>query len=118
MLGARLRWWRVPLSRTVASISLAFLLAFIAVEAGAQDCASQVHAILRDLGVAYPEFISFHTVEQRTGSDDSERVRALNHWIDHPVCREGSLVIQTSPRCRIRQVYTRGGCSVPGLPSY
>lgn len=48
------------------------------------------------------------------GSDEG-RLRRVVAWLRVEGCEEGYVNITLSPRARVVDVYTRGGCVLPGL---
>ncbi len=48
--------------------------------------------------------------------EDNSRVTKVLGWVDLADC-QGYLVVDMTPRCRVRQVFTEGACAVPGVPS-
>ena len=39
-------------------------------------------------------------------------------WMTVKQCSQGALIVHTTDTCLVRQVYTRGGCRIEGIPSY
>lgn len=54
------------------------------------------------------------THENSRGDTYVDRMLA---WVDLQNC-VGKLVIELSPRCRVKQAYTTDSCTVPGLAAY
>ena len=48
------------------------------------------------------------------GGDDGMRTVGVDGWVQFHSCK-GYLVIDMDNFCRVRQVYTRGQCRIPGL---
>ncbi len=59
----------------------------------------------------------FYDAQQRHGGRDNDRVVRILAWVSLQSCK-GNLVIDMDPDCRVRQVYTRNKCEVPGIPHY
>ncbi len=51
------------------------------------------------------------------GRKDRTRVVGTDAWVRFHSCK-GSLVIDLDRYCRVRQVYTRGQCKIPGLKNF
>ena len=49
--------------------------------------------------------------------EDDSRVQGILGWVDLNDCA-GRLVVDMTPQCRVKQTYTTGACSIPGVPSY
>ncbi len=51
---------------------------------------------------------------QSWSADQGDRVVGTNAWVQFHSCK-GYLVIDLDILCRVRQVYTRGQCKIPGI---
>ena len=57
----------------------------------------------------------FYTRQHRSGGgDNGDRVVGTDAWVQFHSCK-GYLVIDLNNSCRVRQVYTRGQCKIPGI---
>ncbi len=56
----------------------------------------------------------FYTRQSRGGGRDGMRTVVTNAWVQFHSCK-GYLVIDLDNFCRVRQVYTRGQCKIPGI---
>ena len=56
----------------------------------------------------------FYTRQYRTGRGDETVVVGTDAWVQFHSCK-GYLVISLDYFCRVRQVYTRGQCKIPGI---
>ncbi len=107
----------------MARLTLAlFVLAIAAasqVQAGdgrTDRCAAAVDGEIERLGLAESQIAdiaySRHSYNNR---QDNRRVTRVQGWVDLADC-EGYLVIDMTPRCRVRQVFTQGTCTMAGVP--
>ena len=58
-----------------------------------------------------------YQVRRYSNRNDNSRVQGILGWVDLTDCA-GRLVVDMSPRCRVKQTYTRGACTIPGVPAY
>lgn len=58
-----------------------------------------------------------YQVRTHVNRRDQTRTDRILAWVDLESCT-GKLVIELSPRCRVKQAYTTGACTVPGLSNY
>ncbi len=49
--------------------------------------------------------------------EDNTRVSGVLGWVGLTDCR-GRLVVDMTPRCRVKQSYTTGACTVTGVPQF
>ena len=56
-------------------------------------------------------------IRSHNDRDDDTRVIGVLGWVELTDCR-GRLVVDMTPRCRVKQSYTTGACSVPGVPAF
>lgn len=102
----------------VAMIALCVSLVTGTSHAGRFDsCDAQIAERLSELGVE-ADVAGISVVQKFTISNRTSRVfRGVSAWVSLNSC-QGSLVIVTDRRCRVKQAYTRGECRVPGLKSF
>ena len=79
-------------------------------------CARSVDRVLSELSIPPQDIKSVSTVAQREGTERG-RFTGYRAWVGLASC-DGSLVIDLSSSCRVTQTYTRGQCSIPGIPGY
>jgi len=104
----------------------AFLGAFLAAVLGtpglsapavAAPCEKTVAAQLERLQID-PDNVRDIAYQRRIRtSRNGAHIVGYEAWVGLANCR-GSLVIGMSRRCRVKQVYSRGDCRVPGVPAY
>ena len=105
----------------LTTLTKGLLLAALAIgfsaPARAEPCERVVAAELERLRIG-PERVA-NIVYQRRIRTSRNRVHVVGYeaWVDLAECR-GSLVVDLSRRCRVRPVYTRGECRLPGVPAY
>ncbi len=104
---------------TLALLVLVIAAAATAVQAGdgrTDRCAAVVAGEIERLGLAESRIAdiaySRHSYNNR---QDNRRVTRVQGWVDLADC-EGYLVIDMTPRCRVRQVFTQGTCTMAGVP--
>lgn len=56
-------------------------------------------------------------VRRYNNRNDDTRVQGVLGWVDLTDCT-GRLVVDMSRHCRVKQSYTTGSCTVPGVPAY
>lgn len=104
---------------SVGSLACAVFMAVAGIwsPASAEPCERTVAAELERLQIA-PERVQDIVYQRRIRtSRNGAHVVGYEAWVDLSDCR-GSLVIDMSRRCRVKQVYTRGECRVLGVPAY
>ena len=86
--------------------------------ADVERCARQARNHLSELRIAPEKVHSMRLIAQipvnDKGGADTEDIEA---WVRLKSCK-GWLIISMSAACYVRQSYTRGDCSVEGLPNY
>ncbi len=82
-------------------------------EAARKYCEATVAERLNRLNVEPSDIRGISYVPKRRQSRDGGRVVGIVAWVSLRSCR-GSLVIDMSRHCRIRQVYGRGECDLGG----
>lgn len=110
---------RSPIAAAIAALSTLALLTAPAEASGHRGrCLPVIEGELERLQVA-PDRIGniSQQVRRYHSRDDSSRVQGVLGWVALNDCA-GRLVIDMSPRCRVKQSYTTGACSVAGVPSY
>jgi hypothetical protein len=80
-------------------------------------CTEALNEILAENGVD-PQTVQSVDSYAQPGTGDNDRIKRINTWIRLSTCPEGYLVVTFDRRCIAKTVYTRGGCTVPGIPSY
>lgn len=84
---------------------------------GARICTPAIASALADEGIAPSSITSVNVTDERTDTARTDNVLAYDAWMrleDQP----GYLVVTLDDFCRVRQVYTRGGAEVAGVPAY
>ncbi len=56
-------------------------------------------------------------VRSYNNRNDDTRVQGILGWVNLNDCT-GRLVVDMSRHCRVKQSYTTGSCTVPGVPAY
>ena len=56
-------------------------------------------------------------VRSYNNREDNTRVSGILGWVDLTDCT-GRLVVDMTPRCRVKQSYTTGSCTVSGVPAF
>ena len=81
-------------------------------------CAAVIENKLAELKVSRGDIdkISLSPRMQNTG-DDNSRVVGIDAWVRYKTCA-GSLIIDMERDCRVRQVYSRGACMIPGVKAF
>ena len=82
-------------------------------EAAQKYCEATVAERLDRLNVEPSDISGISYVQELGGGRDGGRVVGYSAWVSLKSCR-GSLVIDMSRRCRVRQVYGRGACDLGG----
>ncbi len=89
------------------------LFAVLPAEAAQSYCKAAVSERLDRLDVDPSDIRSISYDLQRRSNRNNDRVVRILAWVSLQSCK-GSLVVDLSPRCRVRQVYGRGGCDLGG----
>ena len=79
-------------------------------------CVEQVQTRLKEHNIEWEEVkedAAFFRV-----SPEEDRMVGINAWIRPPQCEEGWLVMDMAASCAVRNLWTTGGCSLPGVASY
>ena len=86
--------------------------------ADSQRCAAEVDSHLAGLPLAEGEVKSIRIIERVNIADDfGPEIFGVDAWIRLKTC-SGWLVVNMTPKCFVKQTYTRGDCRVEGLSSY
>ena len=90
-------------------------LAGVPVLASEVDCAPAVERTIQDLAIDRSDIRRMQTFTRTTGR--FARWPQMEVWIWFESCK-GNIVIDLQPRpdCRVKQVYSRGACSLPAKP--
>ena len=101
----------------ILSCALAMLVA-TAAHAQVQPCAAKVDRVLMELQIDAAD-LRWTTVlpELLTRRKGRQRVVGYEAWVRLKSC-EGALIVELKTRCRLRQIYTRGGCSLEGVSAF
>ncbi len=100
--------------KSVVMIGFALALTMGApAEAAQKYCEATVAERLDRLNVEPSDIRGISYVQERGGGQDGGRVVGFLAWVSLKSCR-GSLVIDMSRHCRVRQVYGRGECDLGG----
>jgi len=102
----------------VAALTLAMMVGArpAAAQSYSGPCAGTVAEKLAELGISQSDVGAAFSVDQR---ETTERGRTVGYdvWVDLRSC-PGVVVLNVDRACRVRSIYTRGGCSFPGVPSF
>lgn len=100
----------------LAAASLAAMPAEAANRAG--RCEPAVESELNRLNVD-PGRVGDISLQIRSynNREDNTRVSGVLGWVELRDCR-GRLVVDMTPRCRVKQSYTTGACTVSGLRQF
>ena len=100
--------------KSVVTLGLALaVLSSTPSEAARASCERTVAERLDRLNVDRSDVRGVYYDVQRLTSGDDERVVGILAWVSLQSCK-GNLVIEMDRRCRVRQVYGRGECSLGG----
>ena len=102
---------------TIASLSMVLILLFWPFAHGASPCETAVTERLSQLDIDMADVRNIFYTRQIRHGRNQERVIGFDAWVNFHSCK-GSLVIDMDRYCRVRQVYTRYECKVPGIPNY
>ena len=102
--------------KSVVTLSLALaILSSTPSEAARAYCERTVAERLDRLNVDRSDVRGIFYDAQRHRGRDNDRVVRILAWVSLKSCK-GNLVIDMDRHCRVRQVYTRYECEVPGVP--
>ncbi len=83
-----------------------------------ETCNSTIDQRLSDLKVNRADLDKISIFPRYENRDDqTNRVLGFDAWVRFKGCT-GALVIDLERDCRVRQVYTRGQCRVPGVKAF
>ncbi|MEM7173321.1 MAG: hypothetical protein AAF530_24370 [Pseudomonadota bacterium] len=105
------------------ALTLALTVALVAptitaMPASAQEvCLPQVNRVLAQLDIDPEETRRISVALKRELTGEGPRSAGIDAWVRLTDC-SGALVIEMSENCHLRQLYTRGNCSIPNLPRY
>ena len=102
---------------TIASLSMVFIFLVGPFAHGASPCEAVVTERLGQLDINLADVRSIFYTKRIQRTRDRSRVIGIDAWVNFHSCK-GSLVIDIDRYCRVRQVYTRNECEVPGIPNY
>jgi hypothetical protein len=88
-------------------------LAVVPAQAAETYCEATVSDRLDRLNVNPSDIRGISYDLQRNRGRNSDRVVSILAWVSLHSCK-GSLVVDLSPQCRVRQVYGRGACDLGG----
>ena len=113
---------RKPLRSTILPAGLAaFVAAGLPGSLQAADstlCSGEINDHLAELPLASGEVKSVRILERTNISDDyGPAIFGVDAWVRLNSCT-GWLVINLTPKCYIKQTYTRGDCRVEDVPNY
>ena len=80
-------------------------------------CDGTVESVLTRLGLGDDVVQSIYVSPRRRSSRRGDRITGLDVWVRLKGCA-GALVLDLTRHCSVKQIYTRGDCSVPGVASY
>ena len=104
--------------KSVVTLGLALaVLSSTPSEAARAYCERTVAERLDRLNVDRSDVRLIYYELQRQFRGDNDRVVGILAWVSLQSCK-GNLVINMDVYCRVRQVYTRYECEVPGIPNY
>ena len=81
-------------------------------------CQAVVDENLRKLAIDANDVrrLQFSPTYEHEDAEGNRRRSGTDVWVRLQSC-QGALVIDLTRACRVRQVYTRGGCRLPGIKS-
>ena len=100
----------------IVSLSVALILLFATLSYGASSCEAIVADQIKQTDFDEADVRKIAYVARRR-SGEANFVRGIDASVSFHSCK-GSLEINMTRECRIKQVYTRGGCRSAGIPSY
>ncbi len=100
----------------IAFVLAAGLTATTPALADTGPCQTEAAKRLESLGIAPTEVKNISMIEI-VDNPEFEQTIELQAWATLLSCR-GSVVIKLTPRCRVKEAYTRGGCRVENVPHF
>ncbi len=85
---------------------------------GQERCQAVVNENLRKLAIDANDVrrLQFSPTYEHEDAEGNRRRSGTDVWVRLQSC-QGALVIDLTLACRVRQVYTRGACRLPGIKS-
>lgn len=95
------------------------LTALAAGSAAAQEipCAATVERAWSDAGLDRSDVEKTFVTDRYHFDAENEYIVGYDVWTRFKSC-QGALVVDITDSCYLRQVYTRGDCQLPGVPSF
>ncbi len=81
-----------------------------------EPCETVAATRLESLGIAATEVKNISMI-QIVNNPEFGTITELQAWATLLSC-PGTVVIKLTPRCRIKETYTRGGCRVENIPHF
>jgi hypothetical protein len=105
---------------TMLCLGTAFGLLAATGPVGAQDnpCQGTAQHRLQEYGLTMGGLTNVEWIALRSGHLQDGPIVSYHMWSQPSSCTSGNLVIDMTSGCYITTVYTQGGCSVKGVPSY
>ena len=100
----------------IAFVLAAGLTATTPALADTEPCETVAAKRLESLGIAATEVKDISMI-QILNSPEFGTIRELQAWATL-LSWPGNVVINLTPRCRIKETYTRGGCRVENIPHF
>jgi len=88
------------------------------VEAQDNPCQGAAERRLQEYGLTMGDLTNVEWMALRSGHLQDGPIVSYHMWSQPSNCASGNLVIDMNAACYITTVYTQGGCSVKGVPSY
>jgi len=101
-----------------AGAAFGLLVATASVSAQESPCRGVVEHRLQEYGLTMGDLTEIEWIAQRSGRQHQGPVVSYHMWSLPKSCTSGNLVIDMNAACYIATVYTQGGCTVKGIPSY
>ena len=101
----------------IGPLSIALVLFFEADAYGANPCETVVADRLDRLNIELGDVRGITYARNIRSRRNNGRVVGYEAWVRFQSCK-GALVIDMDRHCRVKQVYTRYECRVPGVPSF
>lgn len=86
-------------------------------EAAEPRCLAKVSAVLDELGIAQEQRREISVVPRIVTTRDGSFVAGYDAWVRLTTC-SGALIVDLRRDCRVKQIYTRGDCSVAGVKAF
>ncbi len=82
------------------------------------QCQGAAEHRLEEYGLTMGDLTEVEWIAQRSGRHQDGPVVSYHMWSLPKSCESGNLVLSMTAGCYITTVYTQGGCTVQGVPSY